>query len=530
MHRVPWLVVLLIVCLGAQALTQVTVAAPAPGTGNPPDIAERYRPDPVKWRPCPENATLECGTLTLPVDYREPHGETFELAVLRARATDPARRIGVLMTNPGGPGVSGVDNLLRGIAFQAPIIARLRERFDIIGFDVRGSHRSRAVRCDVEPAGAPGTTDDAALASFFNAFGRRVAQACLEQNGQFITTLSTNTNARDMDTLRRALGEKQLSYAGSSFGTTLGAVYASLFPQRVRAMVLDAGVAPEFHDSLVEFWTEHSASFEVAFRRLDQLCQRDSACRLREPGVLAAFDAVTAKLKSAPVASDSGAVLTDVEVRNVVGELLYFERRWPLIVDALTNSLADDYALFFQLIPVFAPTGEDGIPLALDTRTFTAHTAILCNDYGTRRDAADYLSTDEAIGAMHSRLYGRFFVASGVARCASWPAADVPIIRNVAERLDTPIVLIGNDFDNATPLSWTRSLAFALGMERSVVRYAGGGHGVASSGNPCTDDTIVAYLTEGRLPPEGLVCPAQPIPFGPSAQANAASLAAATLP
>jgi pimeloyl-ACP methyl ester carboxylesterase len=183
-------------------------------------VSERYRPDPVQWRPCPENATLECGTLILPVDYREPQGETFELAVLRAGVTDPARRIGVLMTNPGGPGVSGVDSLLRGIAIQAPIIARLRERFDVIGFDVRGSHRSRAVRCDVEPTGAPTNLDDAALISFFNHFGQRVAQACLEQNGQFITTLSTNTIARDMDVLRRALGEKQLSYAGSSYGTT----------------------------------------------------------------------------------------------------------------------------------------------------------------------------------------------------------------------------------------------------------------------------------------------------------------------
>ena len=310
------------------------------------DISEKYSPTKIKFAPCAEDPSLECGTLNVPVDYRQLHGETVGIAVIRAKVTNPDKRIGVLIMNNGGPAGSGVDFVRSGVG--VPAFIQARERFDIVSFDVRGSHRSRPVRCEVEPSGVPTDLDDAALISFFDDFSRRVANACLEQNGQFITSMSTNNIARDMDVLRRALGEPQVTYIGLSYGTTLGSVYASLFPQRVRAMLLDAGVAPEFRDSLVEFWSEHSAGFEVAFRHLDQRCRRDVACRLKETGVIAAFDAVSAKLKVEPVTSDDGVVITDTEVRNVVGELMYSERFWPFIVDALADALSGNYGLLFR--------------------------------------------------------------------------------------------------------------------------------------------------------------------------------------
>ncbi|HEY8462381.1 MAG TPA: alpha/beta hydrolase [Blastocatellia bacterium] len=487
----------------------------------PDDVSEKFVPAAVKFAPCPEApgaAGVECGKLVVPVDYDRPHGESVSIAVIRVKATDPGKRIGALFANPGGPALSGIDFILAGL--QTPTFRIVRECFDIISFDVRGSHRSRTVRCEVEPAGVPVDLEDAALAQFFDDFGRRVAGACIEQNGAFITSLSTNNIARDMDALRRALGERQISYVGISYGTALGAVYASLFPRRVRAMALDAAMAPEFRDSLVEFWAEHSAAFELAFRRLDNACRRDPACRLRETGVVSAFDAVTARLKAEPVTYGDGALLTDIEARNVVGELLYFERQgWPLIVEALADALDGDYALFFQFAPTFSPAGEDGVPIALNTRTFRALTAIFCNDYGTRRPAAEYLPVDEAAGALQSRLYGRFFVAAGAGRCAAWPKADPPIIRNVKGRVSSPILLIGGDFDNATPLAWARSLARALGMEQSLIRYQGGGHGVVTRGDACIDSVTIPYLFDLTIPAKGFSCPAQPIQFGsPAAQ------------
>lgn len=504
--RALLLVLTLIVGVTSTAAAQPSLNN-AVSPNEPGDISERFEvPNGIQFAPCAENPSLECGTLTVPVDYRKPHGEAFGMAVIRAKAADPKKRIGVLMTNPGGPGFSGVDLVLGGI--RAPLFVRLRERFDVVSFDPRGVSRSRPVRCEVDGADFPTDPSDEALAAFFDDFSRRFAQACLEENGPFVTMLSTNNVARDMDALRRALGEQQITYASGSYGSELGAVYASLFPQRVRAMMLDGGVAPEFRDYFVEMWSEFSTAFELSFQRLGQLCSRDSACRLRDTGVVAAFDEVAARLKAEPVTSPNGIVLNDGKVVDVVATLLGSERTWPLIVNALADARAGNFTLFFQLLPFTATGGNALFP-------------ILCNDFGTRRPAAEYLPVDEAIGALNPHFFGRFFVASGMARCAAWPNADVPVIRNVKNRVAVPILLVGNDFDPNTPLSGTRSLARALGMERSLIRYQGGGH-TAVGQIACIDNAFVAYLFDLTIPAEGFSCPGQPIRFTPpSAQADA---------
>lgn len=244
MHRFAWLVGLLALALVSPLRARAQPVPPAEtAPAVPTDTAtlatERFRPGPISWQPCPENATVECGTLTLPVDYNQPHGEKFDMAVIRARALDPRTRIGVLVLNNGGPAASGVDFVFAGVG--VPAFNGLRAGFDVVSFDVRGSHRSRPVHCEVEPLGEL-PTGEAEQVAALDAFSQRFAETCVAQNGPFIRSMSFNTIARDMDMLRRALRERQISYVGLSFGTTLGAVYASQFPNRVRAMVLDSGV------------------------------------------------------------------------------------------------------------------------------------------------------------------------------------------------------------------------------------------------------------------------------------------------
>lgn len=269
-----------------------------------------------------------------------------------------------------------------------PLLIGLRERFDIVSFDVRGTHRSRPVRCEIDPTDVPTDSSDEVLATFFDNFGRRVAKACLEQNGAFITSMSTNNIARDMDVLRRALGERQITYAGVSYGTALGAVYASLFPERVRGMALDGGMLPEFRDYYVEYASEQGAAIDLAFQRLDQLCRKDSACRFRDTGVIAAFDTVMAQLKAAPVTSEDGVVLSDENATFVIHSLLYIEPLWPFIVDALADALAGKYTLFFQFV-----SSVTSITPVFPASTFEASLAIQCNDFGTRRSAVEYMAS-----------------------------------------------------------------------------------------------------------------------------------------
>lgn len=499
MKRLVWLSALIVLSL-------LPLAVQASGSSDGDDLtaaARGYRPAAIDWAPCAEDATLDCGTLRLPIEYRSPRGKSFEMAVIRARATEPTRRVGVLMTNPGGPGLSGVDMVLFGVG--SPAFVRLRERFDIVSFDPRGVGRSNRVRCEVAAAAPPSDASDAELIAFYDDFSRRYARACREQNGPIVAQLGTNNVARDMDVLRRALGEQRITYASGSYGTELGAVYVSLFPEHVRAMMLDGGVAPEFRDSFVEIWTEYAAGFELSLHRLDQLCRRDADCRLQSTGVVASLDQVTARLAEKPVVSPNGVTLTDRSVRGIVSNLLFSESLGPLIVNALANAAAEDYGLFFQLAPILSSSNSALFP-------------ILCNDYGTRRSAAEVLPVSQAAGALYNRLTGPLFVVASVARCSAWPAADVPVIRDVRGRVQVPILLVGNDFDNATPLADTRSLAFALGMEKSLLRYRGGGHTAYASGIDCIDDAVDTYLFERLLPREGTSCAALPISFAqPSA-------------
>jgi pimeloyl-ACP methyl ester carboxylesterase len=479
-----------------------------------PDIAQTLAaqtnliaPSGIKFTPCPENANLDCGTLVVPVDYRKPHGEQVGIAVIRARATNRAKRIGVVVGNPGGPGISGVDFVLNGI--NVPAFARLRERFDVVSFDPRGVGRSRPVRCVADFPDPPAdfdTADDATLAAYFDAVGQAFAKACFEQNGPWVTKLGTNNVARDIDLLRRALGERQITYAAGSYGSELGAVYASLFPERLRATLLDGTATPIHRDYRVEFLSEFSTAFEHSFRRLDQLCRRDPACRLAENGVVAAFDEVTARLKAGPVTSPDGTVLTAGVLADIVALLLDRESTLPLIVTALANAHAGDFRLLLQLVP-FAAGGDN-----------SALFAITCNDYGTRRPAADYLPFDEANGALNPRFFGRFFIASSVALCSAWAPADTPVIRDVRRRVDTPILIIGNDFDSRTPLSSARRLADTLGMDRSLVRYAGGGHTAFAKTTECIQETIEGYLFDLRVPAEGFACPGRVPVFAPPSQ------------
>jgi len=493
--------------LNAQLREQAEQAAPQDRADSLAGQADRFSHAAIKFTPCQQNTSLDCGTLFVPVDYAKPYGERVGIAVIRARATKPAERIGVIVGNPGGPGISGVDFVLNGI--NVPAFARLRERFDVVSFDPRGVGRSRPVSCTADYPDPPAdldTADDATLAAYFDEVGRVFAKACVEQNGPWVTHLGTNDVARDIDMLRRALGERQITYAAGSYGSELGATYASLFPERLRAMLLDGTVTPMHRDYLVEFVSEFSTAFEHSFRRLDQLCRRDPACRLADTGVVAAFDDIAAQLKDAPVTSPTGTVLTKASFADIVAVLLDRESFLPLIVTALANAKAGDFGLLFQL----APIASDGDPSALY--------AITCNDYGTRRPAADYLPIDEAVGSLNSRFFGRFFVASKVSICSAWAPADPPVIRDVRKRVRTPILIIGNDFDSRTPLSSARRLADTLGMERSLVRYTGGGHTAFAKTTACIQETIESYLFDLRVPEEGFACPGRVISFGPSLQ------------
>jgi pimeloyl-ACP methyl ester carboxylesterase len=226
---------------GATALAVSLAALAALGAGTAHASAGK-----IGWGKC--HGQFQCGTLQVPLDYSKPNGATISLAVVRLPATDRAHRIGSLFLNPGGPGGSGVDfTIFAGPDLYTP---EVRARFDLVGFDPRGIARSTALRCfgsdkqwgpAFQNVAFPLTSDE--LQAWIAA-DRYLVDACDRRGGSIADHMATADVARDMDRLRAAVGDAQLTYAGVSYGSYLGVTYANLFPNRVRAVVVDGVLDP----------------------------------------------------------------------------------------------------------------------------------------------------------------------------------------------------------------------------------------------------------------------------------------------
>jgi pimeloyl-ACP methyl ester carboxylesterase len=448
---------------------------------------------PIRFEPCPENAALDCATLDVPVDYDAPDGKHVGLAVVRARAADPAQRIGVLFTHPGGH-ASGVDFILSGVG--APAFEAMRARFDIVSLDPRGAGRSRPLHCPLTLPPPPRNDNDPSQVVFLDAVARAVAEGCLGQGRAFVTSISGMNFARDIDRLRAALGEEQLSLAMISNSGPVGAMYASAWPERVRALVIDSTVAPDFADYLIERPSEQSASYELALQRLDQLCARVPGCPLADPGVVKTFDRLKARLAAAPVPGPGGPFGPE-EFAETFFTILPIEQLWAPAIDGLARAVDGDFGFFFLF-----PNGKDPDP-------DFGFLARVCNDYSTRRGAADFLPVTKAVGNAYPRFFGGpEAMGLWAARCGAWPAAEAPVIRNLSGELAVPVLLVGSEFDSDAPFPWTKRMASALGMERHVVRYKGGGHGLVTQNQPCLAPIFADFMFDLRLPQEGTTCEA----------------------
>ena len=481
--------------LGAATRTEV---AEVQQTVAPPALPVSAR---LKWFRCPGSPTLDCASLTVPLDYSKPTGTTISLAVNRSRAKGSGRKIGSLLINPGGPGGSGV-----AFTPQAALLfgSRLTDRFDIVGFDPRGVGASAPVRCldtkaldryfTVDPSPDTPAERDAIFTT-----SKEMADGCLARNGaDVLRHLGTLDAARDMEQLRKALGENQLSFFGFSYGTYLGAVYADLYPKRVRAFALDGALDPNAsNDDRARL---QAIGFEQALTNFQVDCAQRPSCRKSLGDVPSAtIDDLFDTVETQPLSVGARSVGPSELTIGVVS-MLYSERfGWPRLESALSAARRGEGAQMLALFDSYTDRNRDGSY----RNTTEANVAINCVDVPSSRDPAHYDQLATELGLL-SRHFGRVTAYFNVV-CGEWavPAVDQPRVRVAAG--SAPILVIGTTQDPATPLIWAQQLASQLQNGR-LLTVPGRSHTAYLTGSACVRTAVETYLVELTPPPRQAVC------------------------
>jgi len=452
----------------------------------------------LQWRAC-RGGDVECAQLTVPLDDTNPNdARTIDLALTRVPALDPDRRIGSLLVNPGGPGVPGAG-FASEIAGELP--AGIQDRFDIIGWDPRGTGRSAGIDCNDDLDGMYALDwdpDTSAERRALEQATRAFVDSCVRATGDRLRFVSSDRTARDMDRIRAALGDEKLTYLGFSYGTYLGAQYAAQFPQRVRALALDGAVDPALDAAAAQ--VEQAAGFEHSLDLFLEDCAQREDCSFHGGDDPAAeYDALRARVDDHPVATDDGRALNGTLFDIGVAQLLYDgEDSWSSLADALAAVQRGDASDLVYYSDLYTGRDDDGTYDDIQG----SFLAIGCADGPPMGGVAGVRAIEEQAAAAAPRL-GRSIVNNSLA-CAFWPVEAAPVAALHAPDA-APILVLGTRNDPATPVKWARGLADELGSA-ALVTVGGARHTAFASGNRCVDRVVARYLVELDVPRDGKRC------------------------
>ncbi len=477
----------------ADSSSASVVGSTPPGSSGPPAPSALGPSPTIRWERCGD---VECGRLEVPLDHRDPAGATISLALVRRPADDARRRVGALLVNPGGPGVPGTYLAERaGDYFSSTLL----ERFDLVAWDPRGTGESAGVDCtdDLDALfGLDPTPDSVAERTALIDAARAFAADCERRVGDVLGHISTQDSARDMDAIRAALGEEQISYLGFSYGSELGSTYATLFPERVRAMVLDGAVDPNlpFERSLLV----QARAFEEMLDAFLADCSARSRCAFSSGGdAEGAFDRLMASLDADPLPSPRGRppVGQGVAYFGII-QALYDRAYWPTLGTALAAARDGDGSGLLRLYDSYLDRRDDGTW----ADTIEALLAISCVDNPGPTSVAEVEALVERTEAVAPRL-GAWFATSYW--CLDWPVPPAPPLAITAAGAG-PVLVIGTTGDTATPYELTRSLAAAL-EDGVLLTWEGKRHG-AYVASACVQRAVDAYLVDGKVPEPGTTC------------------------
>lgn len=476
--------------------TTPPTAAASPTTTTTTSTTEPLLPvTPVQWSDC--GSGLQCGSVTVPLDYSHPQATTIQIAVERHPAEVPSQRIGSLVINPGGPGGSGINDLPNELGV---LTSGLLDDFDIVSFDPRGVQRSAPVACGSNgapaatnsalPDPAP-TTADAQQALLSNA--EDYATQCDEDSGTVLPYVGTVDTARDLDRIRAALGDAQLTFIGHSYGTLLGATYAQMFPTHVRAMVLDAAIDPAMDTA--QYTIDQAKSLEAVLDDFLSSCQGSSSCPWRITGdPTSALLALIDQSRRQPIPAANGRSAGPGEIYDALLSGLYSQSSWPSLAGALGAAAAGDSSAVLAMSDGYRQNGS--------TNGSDAAEAIFCLDHPVSLDTSTYPAFASLVGAS-APVFGPL-LAWGVLGCAVWPAPPTRTPAPTVASGSAPILVTGATKDPVTPYQWAVNLAHEL-QHGYLLTWQGEDH-VSYYYSNCVRSIDQTYLISGALPAPGMVC------------------------
>lgn len=478
-------------CLLLASCTAPT--APAPDGDAPAGLT---------WIRCGEvgGQVRECTSLPVPRDYGDPSGPTITLALARIPARGPGAREGSIVVDPGGPGISGVDEILTTPSQLSPAV---EARYDVVAWDRRGVGKSDPLWCLSTPdemgdyaralAAAQWSGADSPEVATWAGQAQAFADGCAARSPDLVGHIGTRNSARDLESIRVALGEPAMNYVGWSHGTKLGAFYIDMYPNRVGRMVLDSAIDPSL--TLTAYNRDQSRALEAQLMRFVDYCTAAGNCPLPSDHA-AATAALKQYLLSLPTGNTDAATPSRADVMAALSDAMYVPPvSYPALIDALRSGLAGDGA---KLI------GLGGLRDARSNK-LNALYAINCYDStptpdvrGTAKLAAEWDADTPIFGSAN---------AWGGLRCSNFPAHDPLGPQRVSGRGSAPIVIIGARHDGATPVAWSEALAAQLDSARLVIADTDV-HSVYPFHNACVVRVVDSYLLDGAVPPRESQCPA----------------------
>ena len=482
----------------------------------------------LTWQDC--GGGYRCAHLQVPRDYRHRHGATFNLGIIRLPAQ--GARLGALFVNFGGPGGDAVDTIH---AIGAGLFGAVNDHFDIVAVDPRGVTETQpSVDCRAnqetqgiysKPFVTPFNLDRDALI----AKDRQYIQQCQRLNGNVLRYITTVNTARDMDRVRAAMGDDRLNYFGFSYGTFLGSTYASLFPHRYRAMVLDGPVdVNAWINKPMENLREQSDGFEHALARFFQACAaHQDICQFGGEDPQDAFEQLVQSAYQNPLpagGSDPRPVNGDDMVAGAV-LAMYAKQLWPFLVQALQEAHNGDGTTFRLLADFFYGRNDDGTYSPGGDRYFliTAADQVYAKIHGHNNHGADlYLDAgNHSWGLFPHAWWNEGYVELNYGLYDARPN-DVYRGPFHASNSSPTVLEVATTYDPATPYRGALRTAAQLGNDR-LLTMRGDGHTAYGGNSQCIDDYVNAYVETLALPPVGTVCDQQ-VPFGSAGSARTTSL------